>query len=122
MYKVNFENDLTRVMEVTFKPGDKIPEHSHPDHFVYVLEAGQLTNSKTGVAPNVVDLTKGQVIWIPAESHWAQNTGKTQVRLLVTELKPTAPPFFVGMEGIHETKDERPNGGSGLKAGCNIFC
>jgi beta-alanine degradation protein BauB len=88
MYKLNFENDRVRVMEVTFKPGEKIPEHSHPDHFVYVLEGGQLTINKAGAAPSIADLKPGQVLWIPAESHWAQNTGKTKVRLLVNELKP----------------------------------
>jgi quercetin dioxygenase-like cupin family protein len=87
MYKLNFENDRVRVMEVTFKPGEKIAEHSHPDHYVYVLEGGQLTINKTGAAATVADLKPGQVLWIPAETHWAQNTGKTRVRLLVNELK-----------------------------------
>lgn len=89
MYKLNFENDRVRVMEVTFKPGEKIAEHSHPDHYVYVLEGGQLTINKAGAAPSIADLMPGQVLWIPAEAHWAQNTGKTKVRLLVNELKPT---------------------------------
>lgn len=86
MYKLVSENDRVRVMEVTFKPGEKIAEHSHPDHFVYVLEAGtlQITNA-AGVTD--AELKVGDVIWINAESHSAVNTGTTQVRLLVTELK-----------------------------------
>ena len=41
MYKRLFENERVRVMEVTFEPGDKIAKHSHPDHFVTVLEPGK---------------------------------------------------------------------------------
>jgi beta-alanine degradation protein BauB len=87
MYKLVFENPQVRVMEVSFKPGDKIAEHSHPDHYVYVLEGGQLTINKANSAPTVANVQPGQVLWIPAESHWAQNTGTTPVRLLVNELK-----------------------------------
>ena len=36
---------------------------------------------------DVANLSAGQVLWIPAETHWAENTGKTKVRLLVNELK-----------------------------------
>lgn len=86
MYKLVSENDRVRVMEVTFKPGDKIAEHSHPDHFVYVLEAGTLQITNAAGSTDAV-LKVGDVIFINAESHSAVNTGTTQVRLLVTELK-----------------------------------
>ena len=87
MYKLLFENERVRVMEVTFKPGQKIAAHSHPDHFVTVLEAGKLKISKPDGTSNEVDLQKEQVLWINAETHWAENTGKSEVKLLVTELK-----------------------------------
>lgn len=90
MYKLLYENDRVRVMEVSFQPGQKIAEHSHPDHFVTVLEPGTLTISKPDGTSNAVQLATKQVVWIPAESHWAENTGKTPVKLLVTELKGEA--------------------------------
>jgi len=37
------------------------------------------------------DLTVGQVLWIPAETHWAENGGETEIHALVTELKEPAP-------------------------------
>lgn len=89
MYKLLFENERVRVMEVTFKPGEKIAEHSHPDHFVTVLEPGKLKISKPNATPNEMELKIDQVIWIPAETHWAENTGTSMVKLLVTELKTT---------------------------------
>lgn len=87
MYKLKYENDRVRVMEVTFQPGQSIPEHSHPDHFVVVEEAGQLKITKADGTSMDADLKVGDVVWIDAETHSAVNTGKTQVRLLVTELK-----------------------------------
>jgi beta-alanine degradation protein BauB len=85
MYKKNFENDRTRVMTVTFAPGQNIAEHSHPDHFVYVLETGTLKITKsTGEAAEVTPKV-GDVLWIPAETHSAVNVGSTPVKLLVVE-------------------------------------
>lgn len=87
MYKLQFENDRVRVMEVTFQPGEAIAEHSHPDHFVRVLEAGKLKISKPDGTSNDVDLNVGDIIWIDAETHSAVNIGDTVVRLLVIEVK-----------------------------------
>ena len=88
VYSVKFENDKVRVSEITFHPGQTIAMHSHPDHFVYVLEAGTLKLSHPdGTAQDFVG-TPGQVVWIPAESHAAVNIGTTEFKALVVELKP----------------------------------
>jgi beta-alanine degradation protein BauB len=91
MYRLLWENERVRVMEVTFKPGQKIAEHSHPDHFVYVLEAGTLEIHKPAGPVSNATVKVGDVLWIPAETHWAVNTGSTTVRLVVNELKEPAP-------------------------------
>ena len=88
MYKLLLENEKVRVMEVDFLPGQKIAKHSHPDeHFVTVLKPGTLTIFKEDGTSSVNELKVDQVLWLPAETHWAQNTGKTEVKLLVTEVK-----------------------------------
>ena len=91
MYKLLLENDRVRVMEVVFKPGSKIAKHSHPDHFVYVASAGKLTIHKADDSKSEADLKVGDVMWIGAETHWAENPGTTEVRLIVTELKEPVP-------------------------------
>ena len=91
MYKLLFENDRVRVMEVTFQPGQKIAKHSHPDHYVYVAEGGLLKISKPDGSNVDANLTPGQIVWIPAETHWATNGGKTKIRLIVNELKEPKP-------------------------------
>ena len=93
MYKLRTENERIRVMEVTFAPGAKIEKHSHPDHMAYALSGGMLKIHKGDGTTQEADLKTGDVLWIPAEAHWAENTGQTTVRLLVVELKggKTAP-------------------------------
>lgn len=87
IYKKVFENDRVRVSDITFKVGDKIAMHSHPDHFVYVLEDGKLTLSyPDGTSKDFVG-KKGEVVWIPAESHSAVNASDTEFKALVVELK-----------------------------------
>ena len=87
MYKKNFENDRTRVMTVTFAPGQSIAEHSHPDHFAYVLEAGTLKITKSTGEVAEMSPKVGDVVWIPAETHSAVNIGSTPVKLLTVEFK-----------------------------------
>jgi quercetin dioxygenase-like cupin family protein len=76
-----------RVLEVTFAKGVKIPAHSHPDHAVYVLTPGEIEITTDG-KPQKMELTAGQAVFIPAQTHAAKNTGKTAFKLVVFELKP----------------------------------
>lgn len=87
VYKQVFENERVRVSDVRFKPGDKIAKHSHPDHFIYVLEQGKLRISKPDGTSSEADFQVGQVVWITAETHWAENIGSTELHALVVELK-----------------------------------
>lgn len=86
VYKFIMENNRVRVLEASFKPGDKAIMHDHPDHVVYVLNDGKI-NLKSSGKTDVLDLKKGQAIFLKAQSHEAENTGKTDLHLLVVELK-----------------------------------
>jgi len=89
VYKKIFENDHVRVSEIHFNVGDKIAMHSHPDHFVYVLESGTLKlTHPDGKSQDFVG-KQGEVVWIKAESHEAENIGQTPFKALVVELKDT---------------------------------
>jgi len=90
VYKVVFQNDRVRVMEITFKPGDKIALHSHPDHFVYVLSNGTLALSYPDGTKKEFEGKAGDVVWINAESHAAENVGTTEFKGVVVELKEPA--------------------------------
>ncbi|GEM_PF-1770625 len=88
IYHKIFENDKLRVSEIAFKPGEAIVTHTHAyDHLIYILEAGQLTLSYPDGKVSIVDGTVGQTMWIGKETHAAKNTGATNFRALVIELK-----------------------------------
>ena len=85
-YKLVMENDRVRVLDLFLKPGDKAVMHSHPDHVVYVLNGGKAKLTSSGKT-DVMDMKNGQAIFLKAQSHDAENTGKTDLHLLVVELK-----------------------------------
>ncbi len=87
VYKCTFENERVRVCEVTVKPGAKIPMHSHPEHFGYVMAPGKLRITKADGTSTDADFKTGATIWIPAETHSGENIGATEIKVLVVELK-----------------------------------
>ena len=87
VYKLKMETDRVRVFDARFKPGEKAAMHSHPDHIVYILNDGKLKLTPLKGKTQELDLKAGQAIWMDATSHTAENLGKTDVHLLVVELK-----------------------------------
>jgi len=87
--KVLLENAHVRVLETSFPRGAKIDMHSHPDHMVYVLKGGRLRLTGEDGKSQDIDLTAGQSLFLAAVRHTAENVGKTEIRLVVTELKDT---------------------------------
>jgi quercetin dioxygenase-like cupin family protein len=86
VYKLKMENDRIRVFDVTFNIGEKAASHNHPDHMVYVLEGGKMRLTSEGKT-DILDLIDGDVIFLKAQSHEAENIGQSTIELLVVELK-----------------------------------
>jgi len=87
--KVILENDKIRVMQVEIAPGDSVPWHSHPDHFVYALTDGKLEITDKGKQPVVAEIKAGEAMYLVATTHMAKNIGETTLKIVVTELKGT---------------------------------
>jgi len=85
--KLIMENDRVRVLDVRFKPGEKAAMHMHPDHMMYIFNDGKFKLTSSQGETQELDLKAGQAIWMDAVSHTAENIGKTNVHLLVVELK-----------------------------------
>ena len=85
-YKLKLSEKGVRVFEVTFKPGQKIPTHSHPDHVVYALTAGTILITEIGKEGKTMNLKPGDTMLIPAQKHHAQNMGKKPLKVVVVEL------------------------------------
>ncbi len=87
VYKPVLENERIRLFDVRFQPGDKAIMHYHPQHVVYVLTDGTNRLAFPDGSSQDIDLKAGSAIWLPAGQHETTNIGKTEVRLLVFELK-----------------------------------
>jgi quercetin dioxygenase-like cupin family protein len=86
-YKVIFNNDKMRILDVRLKAGDKSPMHSHPNYVVYSFRNSTVKfTSKDGQTADV-KTKAGQCMWRNAEAHAVENTGKTDVHVLNIELK-----------------------------------
>ena len=84
---LKLENDRVRVLEATLKPGDREQVHSHPAYVIYVIEGGKVrTHGLDGTAVEA-EFKTGDVIYRDPVTHWAENIGKTTIRLELVELK-----------------------------------
>ena len=92
-YRVAFENDKLRVLDFTGRPGMGIcgeGMHSHPAHLTVVLADWQGKATMEGGTPRDRARKLGDVFWSEAETHKVENTGKSNSRVLIIELKSPA--------------------------------
>src|SRR5437773_9991189 len=84
---LKLENPRVRVLEATLKPGDKEKTHSHPAYVIYVIEGGKVRNHAADGTVTEAEFRAGDVIYRDPLTHWAENIGKTTIRLELVELK-----------------------------------
>jgi quercetin dioxygenase-like cupin family protein len=87
IYKVLFENERVRLLEVRMKPGDESAAHSHPDYLLYALGGGKVKLTDASGQSAEVDIQVGDTMWREAEVHSALNVGTTEIAALFVELK-----------------------------------
>ena len=85
---VTLDNQRVRVFEATLTPGWKENQHSHPTSIVYVIVGGTVRNHLPDGTTSESTNTAGQTAYRDPVTHWAENIGKTTIRLVVVELKP----------------------------------
>ncbi len=86
-YKVVFENERTRVLEVSLKPGESTAMHSHPAYVVYMFGEGKVRFTAPSGETAELELPAGAAMWREAEEHATENIGATEVRGLFFEPK-----------------------------------
>src|SRR5215510_5880670 len=84
---LKLENSRVRVLEATLKPGDKEKTHSHPAYVIYVIAGGKVRTHAVDGTATEAEFKTGDVIYRDPVTHWAENTGKTTIRLELVELK-----------------------------------
>jgi quercetin dioxygenase-like cupin family protein len=84
---LKLENSRVRVLEATLKPGDKEKTHSHPAYVIYVIAGGHVRTHNADGSVVEAEFKTGDVIYREGVTHWAENIGKTTIRLELVELK-----------------------------------
>jgi hypothetical protein len=82
-YKVEFENDIVRVLRVRLGAGESTPAHGHTAYCAIELSDSSL---KEGNGP-VAESKAGQVFCGDATSHAPTNVGKALAESIVVEFK-----------------------------------
>lgn len=84
---LKLENSRVRVLEATLKPGEKEAIHSHPAYVIYVIAGGKVRGHGADGTVTETVFRAGDVIYRDPLTHWAENIGKTTIRLELVELK-----------------------------------
>jgi quercetin dioxygenase-like cupin family protein len=87
VYKVLFENEQVRLLEVKMQPGDHTEMHSHPGNCVYALSGGKVTFTAPSGEVAELELTTGASMWMDATDHETDNVGDTAIHALMFEPK-----------------------------------
>jgi quercetin dioxygenase-like cupin family protein len=85
--RVTLENDRVRVLEAVLRPGEKEQPHSHPACIMHVLAGGRIRAHTVGGPTSEVEVATGETVYREPVTHWAENIGRTTIRLIVVELK-----------------------------------
>jgi quercetin dioxygenase-like cupin family protein len=87
VYRVLFDNERVRVLDVRMKPGESSSMHSHPAYVVYGLGAGKVRFTSPSGESAEIEWKEGDVMWRDPEEHSVDNVGTTDARALLIELK-----------------------------------
>jgi hypothetical protein len=87
-YKVIFENDQVRVLQVKYGPGEKSVMHEHPNSVAVFIKDSHVKFSGPDGKTTEVKEKAGQAVWTKAGKHLPESLAEGAEVVLV-ELKPT---------------------------------
>ena len=96
-HKIEFENADVRVLRITFSPGDKAPEHDHPNSVAVFLSSGVNRLTTSGQKPTETPQKPGDVVLLNASKHSVENVGKTPTEVVLVELKKPGSKTYTSM-------------------------
>src|SRR3972149_9649127 len=86
-YKLLFENDNVRVLEMKLKAGDKDVKHSHPSETVYFTTGSKVRIHLPDGKSQEVEIPDGHVMWHEPWTHTVENVGSKDVHAIIVESK-----------------------------------
>ena len=87
VYKVLFENEHVRLLDVKLEAGGSTEMHSHPDTLIYTLDGGKVTFTAPSGEVEEVDVPAGSSMWMDATDHATDNVGGAAIHALLFEPK-----------------------------------
>ena len=85
------------MLRITFGPGEKAPEHEHPNGVAIFLSDGVNRLTSPGQKPTENPQKRGDVVLLAAGKHMVENVGKTRTEVLLVELKKPGAKTYRGM-------------------------
>ena len=86
-YKVTFENEQVRILQITYGPKEKSVMHEHPDSIAVFFTDGQIKFNLPDGKSQEVSVKAGQSQWTPAGKHLPENVGDKPFEVVLIELK-----------------------------------
>ena len=86
-YKTILENDRVRVLDARLKRGEKTVMHYHPASTVYALSEAKMKFTFPDGKSQEVEIKPGEVTWQEPQSHSTENTGTSELHVVMVELK-----------------------------------
>ena len=86
-YKLLFEDDTHRVVEMSLKAGQKDNEHSHTSEVVFFISGGSARISMPDGQSIDAEIPDGHVMAHEAWTHTVENTGDKDIKAIIFEIK-----------------------------------
>ena len=88
-YTVEFENDMVRVLRISYGPHEKSVMHEHPAGVAVILTDGQhwRFTLSDGTSREESGAPAGATIWADAEKHQPENLTDKRHEVILVELK-----------------------------------
>ena len=86
-YHVVLENDRVRVVDYQDVPGHRTHLHHHPDTLLVVIAPFARRITFPDGTSKERSFAPGDVVWVPAQTHVGENTGKTPSHAILIEPK-----------------------------------
>lgn len=88
-YKLLFENDQVRVLEMSLRSGEIDEEHSHTSETVYFINGSKVRVHLPEGEPLEAEFPDGGVMWHEPWTHRVQNVGDSDIKAVIVEAKAT---------------------------------
>ena len=85
-YKTVKDTLNIRTIMVDYKPSTSSALHSHPDLVMYAIAASKVEFTRKDGSKQEMQIDKGMIVVIPADSHSVKNIGNTNAKVLLVEV------------------------------------